>query len=255
MSKNDSSKTLDNPTPQTARYITKVTPPRPISRSSVFLICQIQRPSSARLATTSSPLLTISTPCPLAPLSHPWTSLPAFSNIFGPEINDTTIYQQSIAPAIPQVLAGSDYNIFAYGNNGSGKPHLIDSQNNENRIGTGFSIFELRKNTAFYLSSGRNKCFIREDSDKKTRLRGKTEVLDGGKLRVQGLAQIACWTFESMKEELQKSLGRCSVGSSSVHDQSSRMHAILKLEIMNRQLIEAQNVLIEREAESVPVGK
>ncbi|TGO28149.1 hypothetical protein BPAE_0031g00140 [Botrytis paeoniae] len=195
--------------------------------------------------------------------------------------------RQVITPAIPQILAGSDYNVFAYGHSGSGNPHSTvgyeyeengdlglclsagkglfeelnlnssyqDSQGNEHLIGTGFSIFELRKNTAFYLSNVRNKCFIREDSDEKPHLRGKTELLDGGKVRVQSLVQRSYRKFESLREELQKSLGRRSVGSSSVHDQSSRMHAILNLEIINRQLIEAQNALIEREAELVPVGK
>jgi hypothetical protein len=40
-----------------------------------------------------------------------------------------------------------------------------------------------------------------------------------------------------------------------VHDQSSKTHAIFKLEVINRQLVEVRRALVERESELVPVGK
>ncbi|TGO57681.1 hypothetical protein BCON_0063g00380 [Botryotinia convoluta] len=120
---------------------------------------------------------------------------------------------QIITPAIHQVLAGSDYNIFVYGHSSSGKSHFIvgyeyeqisdlglclaaekgfiealgsnssyqDSQNDEHRIGMGFSIFGFRNNTAFDLLNGRIEYLIREGSDGKTHLRGETELLHSGK--------------------------------------------------------------------------
>ncbi|TGO71294.1 hypothetical protein BELL_0596g00050 [Botrytis elliptica] len=85
---------------------------------------------------------------------------------------------------------------------------------------------------------------------KKPDLHGKSELLDGSKVCIQGIARRACWIFDSLKEEqFQESLGRRTAESSSVHDQSLRMHAILELGIIKGQLIEA------KEEELIPVGK
>ncbi|RYP62386.1 hypothetical protein DL771_009758 [Monosporascus sp. 5C6A] len=214
---------------------------------------------------------------------RPWTSPPAFTAVFEQEDDNATVYDAIVAPAIPEVLAGHDCNFFAYGHSGSGKTHTIigyDFEKDENLglclaagrrlfqelnslnemddgfgLGIGFSLFELRKNTAFDLLNGRTECHIREGPDGKTHIRGQTEILEGGRVRVRPITQRPCWTFESLREELKQSLGKRSVGSSSIHDQSSRTHAVLKLEIINRQLVEARGVLIDRESELVPVGK
>ena len=64
-----------------------------------------------------------------------------------------------------------------------------------------------------------------------------------------------CWTFEYLKQELTSALGRRQVGSSTVHDQSSRTHAILELEIICQSLVDARLAVIDRQSELVPVGK
>ncbi|KAI4870962.1 P-loop containing nucleoside triphosphate hydrolase protein [Hypoxylon rubiginosum] len=214
---------------------------------------------------------------------RPWTSPPAYKAIFRQDDDNATVYSATVAPAIPQVLAGGNCNFFAYGHSGSGKTHTIigyefknerslglclaasrklfealeslNQADDELGLGIGFSLFELRKKIAFDLLNGRTECHIRQGSDGKTHIRGQTEVLEGGKVRVRPLSQRACWTFESFREELRHGLGKRAVGSSSVHDQSSRTHAVLRLEIVNRQLMEARDALVDRESELVPVGK
>ncbi|KAI0102631.1 hypothetical protein GGR51DRAFT_526431 [Nemania sp. FL0031] len=122
-------------------------------------------------------------------------------------------------------------------------------------FGIGFSLFELRKHIAFNPPNGRKECYVREATDEKTHIRGQTEMLDHGRMRVRPLTPRACWTFDSAREELTASLGWRAVGSSSVHDQSSRAHAILKLEIINSKLMEVRRALVKQESQLVPVGK
>jgi hypothetical protein len=180
-------------------------------------------------------------------------------------------------------MKGSSCGFFAYGHSGSGKTHTIIGYDydkpdrlglclaaaqqlfkelhvlNEtgvtDKLGIGFSLFEMRKNSAFDLLNNRIECHIREGYDGKTHIRGPTEILEGGKVRVRPIVKKSCWAFEEFKQQLISALGHRAVGSSSIHDQSSRTHAILEIEVINEKLVEARDVLIQRQSELVPVGK
>ncbi|KAI0874266.1 kinesin-like protein [Hypoxylon argillaceum] len=240
-------------------------------------------------AANARSLLSISVRPPGLGTARPWTSPPAFRAVLGPDDDNAHVYERIVAPVIPQVLRGSSCNFFAYGHSGSGKTHTIigydydadgqlglclaasqklfsalDSLRGRDRegegdedsvLGIGISLFELRKNTAFDLLNGRKACHVREGADGATHIRGATETLSGGRVRVQPLTQRACWTFASLRELLTSSLRQRAVGSSSVHDQSSRTHAVLRLEVVNRRLVAARRAVVERESELVPVGK
>ncbi|KAI0385122.1 P-loop containing nucleoside triphosphate hydrolase protein [Hypomontagnella monticulosa] len=214
---------------------------------------------------------------------RPWTSSTAFKHVFNPQDDNTAIYGNVVASAVPQVLEGKSCNVFAYGHSGSGKTHTIvgydftapekrglciaaskqlfealdnlQGTGDGSKFGIGLSLFELRRKVAFDLLNERTECHIREGSDGKVHIRGETEVLEGGKVRVQPLTQRACWTYEALLRQLEENIGKRAVGSSTVHDQSSRTHLVLKLEIINRELIDARCELIDRESELVPVGK
>lgn len=242
--------------------------------------------SSSSSSETSQSLLSISiTSQPSSPSNAPWTSAPAFTAVLNSTDDNSTAYSTIVAPAIPAVLSGGVCTFFAYGHSGSGKTHTILGYNHDDekgvglclaaarqlfdalgslndgqeeqdqKLGLGFSLFELRKKSAFDLLNRRTECFIREGPDGKTHIRGETEVLEGGKVRVQPIAQRACWAFDEFRRELVKALGHRSVGSSTVHDQSSRTHAVLELEVVNLALVEARETVVERQSELVPVGK
>jgi hypothetical protein len=190
------------------------------------------------------------------------------------------LYNEVIAPSIPRVLQGENCSFFAYGHSGSGKTHtvigydfqesknlglclraakeLFDALKNQNAcqgLGIGLSLFELRRKTAFDLLNNRTQCFVREGPDGKVHVRGDTEMLEGGKVRVRPIVQKPCWNFASFQQELVKALEQRATGSSSVHDQSSRTHAFLQMEIVNQSLVDARNALFDRQSELVPVGK
>ncbi|KAL6877458.1 kinesin-like protein [Trichoderma longibrachiatum] len=213
-----------------------------------------------------------------------WTSPPAFNAIFNPEDDNGEVYKSIVAPAIPHVLRGGSCNFFAYGHSGSGKTHtiigydydderelglclaaarqlfkVIDDLNAKDnageRLGIGFSLFEMRKKSAFDLLNRRTECHVREGHDGKVHIRGETEMLEGGKVRVCPIVRRPCWSYECFRQELTQAVGARAVGSSSVHSQSSRTHAILELEIICQSLVDARQAVVDRQSELVPVGK
>ncbi|KJZ71846.1 hypothetical protein HIM_08774 [Hirsutella minnesotensis 3608] len=213
-----------------------------------------------------------------------WTSAPAFKAIFRPEDDNGAVYHSIVAPSISHILQGGSRNFFAYGHSGSGKTHTIFGYNYDDnnelglslaaakhlfqaldtlnegkavreRLGVGFSLFELRNKSAFDLLNQRTECHIREGPDGRVHIRGETEMLQGGKVRVCPVAKMPCWTYEQLVGELTRALGLRAVGSSSTHDQSSRTHAVLELEIVCQSLVHSRNAVVDRQSELVPVGK
>lgn len=215
-----------------------------------------------------------------------WKSGATFSQIFEAGNNNKTVFEAVVAPTLPQILKGKTCNFFAYGHSGSGKSHTIigyDYENNDelglclsaarhlceeldrvnavdenesdDRLGLGIRMFELRKNTAFDLLNGHRECYVREGYDGRTHIRGETEMLEGGKVRVRPIATRVCWNFDDLRRELQVGLKLRATGSSTVHDQSSRTHAFLELEIVSKSLLAARDAVIERQSEFVPVAK
>ena len=217
------------------------------------------------------------------PAHKPWKSAAAFRESYEPTDGNAKVFESAVSSALPKVLSGASCNFFAYGHSGSGKTHTIIGYDYEHEdqlgvclaaarrlfdaladlnknaiddaLGVGFSLFELRKNVAFDLLNKRTECHIRQGADGKTHIRGPTEMLEDGKVRVRPIVKRPCFTYDALKQALQESLGLRAVGSSSVHDQSSRTHAVLELEIINTPLSEARDALIDRQSELVPVGK
>jgi hypothetical protein len=179
----------------------------------------------------SDSLASISIKCRASAKDRPWTSPAAFHTIFSTEDDNDKIYNDVVAPSIPRVLQGEDCSFFAYGHSGSGKTHtvigyefeegknlglclraakqLFDAFNNQDAyqgLGIGLSVFELRRKTAFDMLNKRSQCFVREGPDGKIHIRGDTEMLKGGKVRVRPIVQKPRWSFESFQQELLKAL-------------------------------------------------
>jgi hypothetical protein len=212
-----------------------------------------------------------------------WKSGPSFDGIIEHADNNRLVFNRVVAPIIPDVLQGKSCNFFAYGHSGSGKSHTMigyDFEHNEefglclaaarqlgtaldginakdsiHRFGIGLRVFELRKNIAFDLLNERNECFVREGSDGRVYIRGETEILDNGIVRVRPIATKPCWSFEELRQELQEALKHRKTATSTVHDQSSRTHAVIELEIITKDLLDARDKVVERQSELVPVGK
>ncbi|KAE8381708.1 P-loop containing nucleoside triphosphate hydrolase protein [Aspergillus bertholletiae] len=216
---------------------------------------------------------------------RPWKSDAAFTQTFETTDNNKSVFEAVVAPTLPHVLNGRSCNFFAYGHSGSGKSHTIIGYDFDNpdefglclaaarhlsdtlaglnrdiddpaeELAIGVRMFELRKNIASDLLNGRCQCYVREGYDGKTHIRGETEVLEQGKVRVRPIVTKACWSFEDLRQELLAGLKLRATGTSTIHDQSSRTHAVLELEIVTRALLEARDAVVQRQSELVPVGK
>ncbi|RAL13895.1 kinesin family protein [Aspergillus homomorphus CBS 101889] len=179
-----------------------------------------------------------------------WQSQPAFTQILDPNTTNKAVFDAVAAPTLPRVLAGGTSNIFAYGHSGSGKSHTMIGLEalNANTTNTttptsplciGLRMYELRGSEAFDLLNSHTRCHVREGSDNRTHIRGETETLEGGRFRTTLLSGLA------LRE----------TGSSTMHDLSSRTHAVVEVEVVSRALLGAREAVIERVAELVPVGK
>ncbi|KAJ5458007.1 hypothetical protein N7475_009395 [Penicillium sp. IBT 31633x] len=212
-----------------------------------------------------------------------WKSGYSFDGIIERDDNNNTVFNRVVAPIIPEVLQGKSCNFFAYGHSGSGKSHTmigydfehaeefglclaaarqmnialeaVNAEDSSHQFGIGLRVYELRKNIAFDLLNKRTECFVREGSDGRVYIRGETEMLDNGKVRVRPIATKACWSFEELHRELQEGLKHRRTATSTVHDQSSRTHAVIELEIITKDLLNAHDQVVERQSELVPVGK
>lgn len=237
---------------------------RPLSQEEV---------PSGEINHTTQPTTNLASISITHPPDRPWTSPAAFHTIFNAQGDNATVYAKVVAPTLPKVLRGETCSFFAYGHSGSGKTHTILGYGEElglcvaaaeelfaglcdtPALGVGFSLFELRQKAAFDLLNGRAECHVRQGPDGRVHIRGETEVLEGGKVRVRPIVQRACWDFVSFRRELLLALEHRETGKSNVHDQSSRTHAVLELEVISQALMDARREVIERQSELVPVGK
>ncbi|KAF2113049.1 kinesin family member 2/24 [Lophiotrema nucula] len=221
-----------------------------------------------------------------------WKSGASFAQVFPESDLNSHVYKSVVEPTLSHVMSGATCSFFAYGHSGSGKTHTIIGYNYEEDqhlglclsaarelfrvvdginttielVGSGqdeyqeelsiaIRLYEVRGKCAYDLFNNGVECHIREGPDGRTHVRGQTEMLEGGKVRVRPIVAIPCWSFEELRKTVLAGLARRSTGTSSIHDDSSRTHAILELEIINKALLEARDAVIERESELVPVGK
>ncbi|KAJ6790053.1 hypothetical protein PWT90_03964 [Aphanocladium album] len=239
-------------------------------------------------APAPSSLLAVTVNRRLAPSDKPWKSAAAFDAVLDGSDSNDAAYSAIVQPTVLQVMRGGCCSFFAYGHSGSGKTHTVvgyetdksglglclaaakqlfeqiatlngrenkDGDEKHPPLAIGLSVFELRQKAAFDLLNNSTKCHIREGSDGKVHIRGETETLSEGKVRVQPIVKRPCWTFDELQDTLRAALARRAVGTSSIHNQSSRTHAVLELEIINEPLVAARAAVIDRQSELVPVGK
>lgn len=224
--------------------------------------------------------------------SRTWQSEASFAQVYPETAVNSHVFDNMVAPTLPQVMEGATCNFFAYGHSGSGKTHTIvgynyeddqhlglclssarrlfqaiheinmktmsietDQNKGKEELGITIRLYEVRGKHAYDLFNDGLECFIREGQDGQTHIRGQTELLEDGKVRVRPIVAVPCWSYEELRRTVLAGLQRRKTGSSSVHDESSRTHAILELEIVNKALLEVRNAVVERESELVPVGK
>ncbi|KAF3218124.1 hypothetical protein TWF106_007719 [Orbilia oligospora] len=192
-----------------------------------------------------------------------WTSAPSFTKVFEADDNNRGVYENVVSQTFPKIMAGKTCNFFAYGHTGSGKTHTIVGYDHEDPQQVGLCLSAAKElfqkidelNGSTESNDNDQKLAVGLRPDGKVHVRGETETLEDGKVRVKPIRVVPCWTFEELQTVLEKGLDLRATGTSTVHDKSSRTHAVFELEIVNQALVEARDAVIERQAELVPHGK
>jgi hypothetical protein len=206
-----------------------------------------------------------------------WTGK-GFAGAFrGPEDNNE-VFETSVAPMMGTILGGKSACLFCYGHTGSGKTHTVLGYGSDlglYRLGAAriFEAFaslpdlprgglqlsvrfaELYNGRAFDLMDQRAECQVREDADGAVHFRKDPTVFPDGRVRVRPLASIPCGSPEGVAAAVALGSSLRVVGSSSLHDQSSRSHAILEMEVVSEELMAAREAVIHQESLLIPIGK
>lgn len=201
-----------------------------------------------------------------------------FAGVFQDGENNAHVFEHAVTPMLSTVLAGKSACCFCYGHTGSGKTHTVLGYGPElglYRLGAerifesfaavadqppgGFQLSvrfaELHCDRAFDLFESRAECKVREDANGEVHFRKDPIVHPDGRVTVRPLSVIRCGSAEDVAAAVALGSKLRVVGSSSLHDQSSRSHAILEMEIVTDELIAAREALIQEESMLVPLGK
>jgi len=194
-----------------------------------------------------------------------------YSGVFrGPEGN-AEVFDAAVEPMVSTIFRGKSACLFCYGHTGSGKTHTVlgygpelglyrlgaDRIFEELEKGLQLSVrfAELHNGRAFDLLDGRAECQVREDADGAVHFRKDPTVFPDGRVRVRPLASIPCGSSEAVAAAVTLGSALRAVGSSSLHDQSSRSHAILEMEVVSEDLLAAREAVVHEESLLVPLGK
>lgn len=202
-----------------------------------------------------------------------------FTHIFDSASDNARVYTAAVASLVTDHVStnGGTACVFAYGHTGAGKTHTVTGYNDEpgiyrlavrdlikaiegkNRenglVGTPSELVlrlrfsELRGPDAFDLLAERAKCSVREAADGTVHIRREAVVdQEDGSVRVPLLTEAVARTEGQVLDALSSALKLRSVGSSSVHDQSSRSHALLEIAISSNELASAREEIAQAES-------
>ena len=105
------------------------------------------------------------------------------------------------------------------------------------------------------LLDGRRECTLREAADGSLHVRAATDVRDDGRVIVREQRSVAVASSGDLAAILLKGLEQRAVGTSSSNDTSSRSHAVLQIEIVNRALLSARDAVLQADALVHPAGR
>ena len=218
--------------------------------------------------------------------------LQGFERVFGKDSTNQDIADHVLPPLLGATAKGSCGTLFAYGHTGSGKTYTVfnaDFCNSEGETEASnpasasvasaepglwyfaaqrlidimpssclikVNMFEIYNDEAFDLLDAGKKCTIREGEDKNTYVRSPP-IVDPvtGAVRMESGKHQCARELNDIVGIVSTALKQRAVGNSTVHKSSSRSHALLELEIVSPELLEARDNLIQKQADLTPIGK
>ncbi|KAE9119960.1 hypothetical protein PF005_g7941 [Phytophthora fragariae] len=180
-------------------------------------------------------------------------------------------YAQAISPLVSGMLSGTTSCCFAYGHTNSGKTHTIFGYGAElglcqrlvqdmfaqsdGQLLVQIRFFELYNGKVFDLLNDRQPGFVREDADGTIHVRSATTLGPNGEVLTQSLQAAYGGSAAEVVDIIRKGRSLRAEGTSELHHQSSRSHAVLELEIVTSALAEARTQVALAQSRVVPLGK
>lgn len=195
-----------------------------------------------------------------------------FDEVFFPSATNLEVYQSTLEPHLCLLENGGSVIFFAYGHTGTGKTHSTLGYGSEAGLYTlaarqlqrtlpprcllAIRCAEIHLDGVYDLVDGRRtECTLREDGRGNLHIRARPIKDDEtGNVYATGQRATYCGPDEDILEPLTDAIASRTVGSSSLHDQSSRSHCVVQVEIVSEELVRARNELEEAEAALHPVG-
>lgn len=198
-------------------------------------------------------------------------SAEGFGGVLEETDDNQSVYEKAIQPFVLEtVLKGNTGCCFAYGMTGSGKTHtllgydeeigmyLLAAQEILNELEkikneTNLELFlnvrfvELYNKHVYDLLNGRHKCNLLEGDRGEVLLRN-TQQDENGLWISKGVTGCFCRTLEEVQEAIESGLQLRTSGNSTVHEHSSRSHAIIEMEIVSEELINCRNDYAQTDA-------
>lgn len=180
-------------------------------------------------------------------------------------------YAHAIRPLLPATLAGGTSCCFAYGHTNSGKTHTIFGYGSEHgmhqraiqdlfaqsadNLLMQVRFYELYNDKVYDLLNKRQPGFVREDAHGVIHVRSATTMGPQGEVLTQSLHAAYADTAEALIELIRNGTSLRAEGTSELHHQSSRSHAVLELEIVTPEIAQARKEVAVAESRVVPLGK
>lgn len=215
-----------------------------------------------------------------------------FSGVIESESNNEETFQTCLRPLIDDFVLskGGVANCFAYGQTGSGKTHTmlgpesepgiifqagehifqaideINVQNaaDENNAEEDNELFvyvrfsELYSNNVYNLLDNRTRCDLLESRDRLMKIRKTTifeiDGLERKMVRSEDMPGVVCRTPEEIRQVILNGTELRKSGTSSVHDQSSRSHAIIEMEIVTQTMLDIRDQVATYDSQVTYVG-
>jgi len=207
-----------------------------------------------------------------------------FHGVFGIESKNKDVYENTLKLALPVTLEGGATSVFCYGHTGTGKTHTTlgyatepglfrlacedlfaalakanEKPDEGGKLHLQVRFTELYLGKVFDLLSNRAPCTLREDNKGVVHIRKKVErKVEDGDPRVESgdQAYTVVKSIDHLMTVLADGIKLRAVGASSQHDQSSRSHALLEMEIVNDAVSKAREELAQAKIDlSTPAWK
>lgn len=201
--------------------------------------------------------------------------LTGFEGVLGVESSNTEVYNATLADKIPMILRGGQVSMFCYGHTGTGKTHTSmgysshpglfklaceDILKSLNEASAGLppkeKLFIQVRFTEVHvgkvydlLEDPKAECLTLEDDDGAFRIRRQPAKNDKGWFISGDQKFVVVEDLANLLQILEKGIETRACGSSSVHDQSSRSHAMMEMEVVTTELRELRHRIMELDAE------